>query len=65
MAGDSMGRWRGGQPARGSTGWQRGGSPDARDGIEWRHAGDATALQLAVLHRVDPSVVVSSDGGAG
>jgi hypothetical protein len=46
-------------------GRQCGGSPDARDGIEWRHAGDATALQLAVLHRVDPSVVVSSDGGAG
>jgi hypothetical protein len=41
-----------------------GGCPGAGDSTRWRRAGEATAFRLAVLHRIDPSVAVSSDGGA-
>jgi hypothetical protein len=73
--GGVMGQRHGGHPdiryvteqrrAGDATGRRRGGRPGAEDGTERRRVGDATSLRLAVLHRVDPSVVVSSDGGAG
>jgi hypothetical protein len=59
---------------RGATGLRRGGHhmrrrhrgcPGAGDSTRRRRAGEATAFQLAVLHRINPSVAVSSDGGGG
>jgi hypothetical protein len=57
---------------RGATGLRRGGHRMRRhhrgchgagDSTRRRCAGEATAFRLAVLHRIDPSVAVSSDGG--
>jgi hypothetical protein len=42
-----------------------GGCPRAGDSTRWRRVGEATAFQLAVLHRIDPLVAVSSDGDGG
>jgi hypothetical protein len=57
---------------RGDTGLRHGGHrtrrrrgccPGAGDSTRRRRTGEATAFRLVVLHLIDPSVVVSSDGG--